>query len=164
VSGRGKNIMMKRHVYDYLTSNNGRLRNQNANLNEFRSLVPDDFNALTDEYVHASENITNDQVDDDLQERLRAKAQDKTTQNYYSERNVQYPKYSDKYKSSFGHHEKEIDNHISKLRAERNKCKSADRRNEICQQITILEEDEKVLQDSIRTKTFLVHPDNLVAL
>jgi hypothetical protein len=150
VSGQGKNIMMKRHVYDYLTSNNGRLRNQNANLSEFRSLVPDDFNDLTDEFVDASENITIDQVDDDLQERLRAKARDKTAQNYYSEHNVQYPTYSDKFKSSFGHHEKEIDNPISKLRAERNKCKSADRRRETSQQITILEEDKKVLQDSIR--------------
>jgi hypothetical protein len=133
------------------------------NLSEFRSLVLDDFNAPTDEFVDASENITIDQVNDDLQERLRAKARDKTTQNYYSEHNVKYPKYSDKFKSSFGHHEKEIDDRISKLRAERNKFKSADRRREISQQITILEIDKKVLQDSIRTEAFLAHPDNLVA-
>jgi hypothetical protein len=94
VSGRGKNITMKRHVYDYLTSNSGRLRNQNANLSEFWSLVSDDFNALTDEFVDASENITINQVDDDLQERLRAKARDQTTRNYYSKHNVQY---SDKF-------------------------------------------------------------------
>jgi hypothetical protein len=79
VSGRGKNVMMKRHIYDYLTSNNGRLRNQNANLSEFRSLVPDYFKTSTDDFVDASGNITIDQVDDDLQERLRAKARDNTT-------------------------------------------------------------------------------------
>jgi hypothetical protein len=50
-SGQGKNKTMKRHVFAYLTSNNGRLRNQNANLSEFRSLVPDEFNATTDEFV-----------------------------------------------------------------------------------------------------------------
>jgi hypothetical protein len=77
MSGQGKNITMKRHVNDYLASNNGRLRNQNANLNEFRFLVPDDFNALTDEFVKASKNISINQVDDDLQE--RAKARDKAT-------------------------------------------------------------------------------------
>jgi hypothetical protein len=115
-------------------------------------------------FSDASENITIYQVDDDLQERLRAKARAKTTWNYYSEHDVQYPKYSDKFNSSFGHHEKEIDDRISKLRAERNKCKSADRRREISQQITILEDDKNVLQDSIRTETFLAHPDNLVSL
>jgi hypothetical protein len=32
VRGDGKNKMMKRHSYVYLTSNNGRIRNQNTNL------------------------------------------------------------------------------------------------------------------------------------
>jgi hypothetical protein len=31
VSGDGKNKTMKRHSYVYLTSNNGRIRNQNTN-------------------------------------------------------------------------------------------------------------------------------------
>jgi hypothetical protein len=50
-SGQGKNIMMQKHVYNYLTSNNGRLRTQNTNLSEYRSLVPDGFNASTNEFV-----------------------------------------------------------------------------------------------------------------
>jgi hypothetical protein len=72
-SGQGKNITMEKHVYDYLTSNIGRLRTQNANLSEYRDLVPDEFNASTDEFVDASENITIDQVDDYLQESLMEK-------------------------------------------------------------------------------------------
>jgi hypothetical protein len=54
VSGDGKNKTMKRHSYVYLTSNNGRIRNQNTNLSEFQSLVPDEFNAKTPEFVNAS--------------------------------------------------------------------------------------------------------------
>jgi hypothetical protein len=160
VSGRGKNITMKRHVYDYLTSNSGRLRNQNANLSEFWSLVSDDFNALTDEFVDASENITINQVDDDLQERLRAKARGQTTRNYYSEHNVQY---SDKFNLVLATMRNKLTT-ASVNSEQNNRCKSADRRCEIIQQITILEEDKKVLQDSIRTETFLAHPDNRVAL
>jgi hypothetical protein len=60
-------------------------------LSEFQSLVSDDFNAVTDELVDASKNITINQVDDDLQERLRAKSRDKTTQNYYSEHDLLLP-------------------------------------------------------------------------
>jgi hypothetical protein len=92
-SGRGKNIMMQKHVYDYLMTNNGRLRTRNANLSEYRSLVPDEFNASTDEFVDASESITIDQVDDDLQESLMEKARDQTTCNYFSDHVVQYGKY-----------------------------------------------------------------------
>jgi glutaredoxin 2 len=134
---------MKKHVYDYLKSNNGRLRTQNANLSEFWSLVPNEFNALTDEFVDASKNITIGQVDNDLQERLREKATDATTQNYYSEHDLQYGKYSNNFKSSFGHYVKEIDDCISKLKEERNKFRSSDRRREITQEIAILEEDKK---------------------
>jgi hypothetical protein len=135
------------------------------NLSECWSLVPDEFNASTEEFFDASENITIHQVDDDLQARLRAKARDQTTRNYFSDHDVQYGKYSDNFKSSFGRHEREIDDGISKLRAERNKCRSSDRRCEINQEIPILEEDEKVLQDSIRTETILLaHPDNLICL
>jgi hypothetical protein len=93
-----------------------------------------------------------------------AKASDQTTRNYFSDHDVQYGKYASNFKSLFGHHEKEIVDRISELKAERNKCRSPDRRREIMQQITILEEDKTVLQDSIRTETFLAHPDNLVAL
>jgi hypothetical protein len=57
-----------------------------------------------------------------------------------------------------------IEDHINKLREERNNCRSPGRRREIMQEISILEEDRKVLKDSIRTETFLAHPDNLVAL
>jgi hypothetical protein len=163
-SGQGKNITMQKHVYNYLTSNNGRLRTRKTNLSEYRSLVPDGFNASTNEFEDASENIIIDQVDDDLEEKLMAKASDQTTRNYFSEHDAQYGKYASDFKSLFGHHEKEIVNRISELRAERSKCRSTDRRREITQQITILEEDKKALRDSIRTETFLAHPDNLVAL
>jgi hypothetical protein len=155
-SGQGKNIPMQKHVYNYLTSNNGRLRTQETNLSEYQSLVPDEFNASTNEFVDASENILIDQVDDDLQEKLMAKASDQTTRNYFSDHDVQYGKHASDFKSLFGHHEKEIVDRINELRAERSKCRSTDRRREITQQITILEEDKKVLRDSIRTETFLV--------
>jgi hypothetical protein len=114
-------------------------------LSDYRSLVPDEFNASTDEFVDASENMVIDQVDDDLQESLMAKARDQTTRNYFSDHDVQDSKYADVFKSLFGHHEKDIVDRISKLRAERNKCRSPDRRREIMQQITILKEIKKVL-------------------
>jgi predicted ABC-class ATPase len=88
VSGDGKNKMMKRHSYVYLTSNNGRMRNQNTNLSEFQPLVPDESNAKTQEFVDASENITIDEVNDDLQERLKAKSRDKTMRNYFSDKDL----------------------------------------------------------------------------
>jgi hypothetical protein len=47
VSGDGKKKRQKKHSYVYLTSNNGRIRNQNTNLSEVQSLVPDEFNAKT---------------------------------------------------------------------------------------------------------------------
>jgi hypothetical protein len=53
-SGQGKNIMMQKHVYNYLTSNNGRFRTRKTNLSEYQSLVPDGFNASTNEFVNAS--------------------------------------------------------------------------------------------------------------
>jgi hypothetical protein len=59
---------------------------------------------------------------------------------------------------------KGIEDRINQLREECNKCRAPDRRREINQQITILDKDKQVLKDSIRTETFLAHPDNLVAL
>jgi hypothetical protein len=128
VSGDGKNKTMKRHSYVYLTSNNGRIRNQNRNLSEFQSLVPDEFNARTQEFVNAAENITIDQVNDDLQERgLKAKSRDTTTQNYFEGEDLEYGKISEKFNSSFGHHVTGIEDRINKLREERNNCRSPDR-------------------------------------
>jgi hypothetical protein len=155
VSCDGKNKMMKRHVYNYLTSNNGRIRNQNTNLSEFRSLVRDEFNATTDEFFDASENITIDHVDDALQERLQAKSRDQTTRNSFAGEDLEYGKISEKFDSSFGHHVKGIEDRINQLIEERNRCQATDRRREINQEIAILEEDKKVLKDSIRTEPSL---------
>jgi hypothetical protein len=82
-SGQSKNITMQKHIYNYLMSNNGRLRTPKTNLSEYWSLVPDGFNASTNEFVDGSENIIINQVDDDLQEKLMAKASNQTTRNYF---------------------------------------------------------------------------------
>ena len=104
--GDGKNKTMKKHTYLYLTSNNGRLRNQNGNLSEFRSLVPDQFNTRTQEFVDAAENITIDQVNDDLQERFKEKSSDTTARNYFEGDDLEYGKISENFNKSFGHHVK----------------------------------------------------------
>jgi predicted nuclease of restriction endonuclease-like RecB superfamily len=92
-----------------------------------------------------------------------AKSRDKTTQNYFADEDLEYGKISEKFDSSLGHHVKGIEDRVNQLREERNNCRSPDRRCEIMQQITSLEEDRKVLKDSIRTEIFLAHPDNIVA-
>jgi hypothetical protein len=67
VNCQGNIITIKRHAYNYLTSNNGKLRNLAENVSEFWSLVPGEFNAKPDEFVDTSENIAIDQVNDCLQ-------------------------------------------------------------------------------------------------
>jgi hypothetical protein len=69
------------------------------NVSKFQSLVPDDFNAKPDEFVDSSENTAIDQVDDNLQRKLRE------TPDIFAGDNLQYSKYTHNFKTSFGHHD-----------------------------------------------------------